>query len=68
MRRLCKWMPLLAMVIPGASLGSCMTDVKDAATIGLMDFVSYSVGDSLKTAMPLPTWIGNLLSGAQAGE
>lgn len=45
-----------------------MTDIKDAATIGMMDFVSYSVGDSLKTAMPFPTWIGDLLNSPQVGE
>ncbi|MBP7935783.1 MAG: hypothetical protein KA354_14135 [Phycisphaerae bacterium] len=68
MRRWCKWLPLLAMLVPGVTLSSCMTDIKDAATIGMMDFVSYSVGDSLKTAMPFPTWIGDLLNSPQVGE
>lgn len=68
MRRLRKWLPLLAMLIPGATLSSCMTDMKDAATIGMMDFVTSSIGDSLKTAMPFPTWIGNLINGPQAAE
>jgi hypothetical protein len=68
MRRWRKWLPLLAMLIPGATLGSCITDMKDAMTIGMMDFVSSSVGDSLKTALPFPTWVGNLLNGPQTEE
>ncbi len=49
---------VLAAMVAGAILPSCMTDVRDAAVGGALDAVSGTVSDSLRTLLPVPECLG----------
>lgn len=48
-----KWMRLLAVLVPGVTMFSCVTDFRDAAVTGAMDFVSGSISNTMTAAWPL---------------
>jgi len=48
-----QWMRLLAVLVPGTVAFSCVTDFRDAALTGAMDFVSGSITATLSSAWPL---------------
>ena len=52
---------VLAALFTGWIMPACAIDMRDAAISGLMDAVSGSVSDTIRTAVPVADWVARLL-------
>jgi hypothetical protein len=55
-----KWAKFLAVLVPGAAMASCMTDMRDATVTGAMDAVAGTVSSTATAAFPLADFIGRV--------